>query len=675
MPELIAIPIGMLLTAGLGEVAATGAILGTGLTLTGIVSSVVAVGAAYGAESLLASHSRHAQPTIQMPPGPVSFEAEAVATQPRFYSYGRVRIGGVFCFRESDGVTLGYGLVINCRPIDAWEVFYIDDEIVTLVSGPCTAQTLAGPTYGVTTVDFGPTVYWPDSGLKWTSFVSYVWSSNQAIPYVTGYGPCGFVEPVVATDAGKASIILQNYFPNLWTSAHKNRGLTCIYSTWKNYAITDRMGHYPRLFPVHSTILRGARVYDPRDAAQSFLDPTSGSYSVYNPTWKYSSNPALLIADFLTFPDGFGLTSDRINWSSFAKAANDCDRVVASFGGGVEPFAQAHLTWSADQERRDVLNMLVAACDGQIYEDPNGQINLWIGQWEDPIYTFTGADISSIVAEQLNGVYADSNYVTPSYVEPRTNYTKNTALYVTDDASIAAVGERKTSIDFPAVESFSQAYRLAYRGLRRRNTPMRLQINGGPRLRLADGQRVVGINLPEIGLSGVFRVMEMVEEQSLVSYNLTLQQVTADMFLDVVPPFDPVNQTIPGVAIVASFVPVQPYAPSGAATVTGTTAYIQASITPPPSMTPAPGVPAQEYQDTSSVAHFQARAVDPSTHAPLGGGAFTGWTNFVSQYVAQSPTITGSAGVAQCFEVQSWLVTPTGTPGPISPSSFVTVSF
>lgn len=674
MPELIAIPIGALLTAGLGEVAATGAILGTSLTLTGIASSVIAAGAAFGAELLL-SHPRHAQPTVQLPPGPVSFEAEAVATQARFYSYGRVRLGGVYCFRESDGITLGYGLVMNCRPIDGWEVFYIDDEVVSLNTGPVTAQTLAGPTYGVTTVDFGPTVYWPAAGLKWTSFVSYVWSGGQSVPYVTGSGPCGFVEPVQATDAGKASILLQSFFPNIWTAAHLNRGLTVLYSTWKNFAITDRMGHYPRLFPTHSTILRGARVYDPRDATQSFLDPASGSYSVYNSTWRYSANPALLIADFLTFPDGFGLEASRINWPSFAKAANDCDRVVAAYGGGVEAFAQAHLTWSADQERRDVLATLTAACDGQIYEDNNGQICLWIGQWEDPIYTFTAADISSVVAEQFAGVYADSNYLTPSYVEPRTNYTKNTALFVTDSASIAAVGERKQSIDFAAVESFSQAYRLAYRALKRRNTPMRLQINGGPRLRLADGQRVIGISMPEIGLTGVFRVMEMVEERPLASYNLTLQQVTPDMYADVVPPFDPVNQSISGVQVIASFVPIQPYAPSGAATVTGTTAYVQASITAPSLMTPAPGVPAQEYQDTASTTRFQYRPVDPSTHAPLGGGGWTSWTVFVSQYVGQSPTISGTVGVAQCFELQAWLVTPTGTPGPISPSSFVTVSF
>ena len=655
------------LTAAFGDIVATGAILGTTATLSGIVSSALVLGGLFGAEKLL-SRPRGQQPSFSLPPGPVPFETQGQAITGRFYTYGIDRVGGYYAFRESSGLTLGYGVVLNCRPIDGVEGYFIDDELPAMLSGAVN-QSATNPATGIPyliTVDYGPDVLWPSSGLKWTQFYSYYYNpyTKQQVPFVMGAGPVGFVEFRNATDAGFASTLLTDDFPTLWTSAHLCRGLSMLYSRWQAVAIAGgREAHYPRLFPVHSTVIRGAKVFDPRDGTQTFL--VDGVYSIYNATWKYSANPALIIADFLTFPEAFGLTYDDINWPMFIQAANDCDRFVSGFDDAPEPFARCHLTWAATEERRDVLNRMLAACDGQLYEDNDGKICLWIGQWEEPDDSciFGKADISSLQIETTSGVYAESNYVQITYVEPRTNFSKNTSVTVTDDGSIAEVGERQTTMDLSAVHSFSQAYRLATRALRRQNTPQKITLTGGPRLLLADGQRVVGLDLPDYGISGTFRVMGMTA-QSLANISLTLAMVTEDMFEDVVPPFDPVNGSLPGVVISEGFTPDAPTMASATGSISGTSATITASVVTPT----AAG-------DAQCVAYFRSRPVDVSTHAPLGAGTWTIWSNAIGQFSATSPTITGVSGVTQCFEVQAWLVSTQGVAGPQSASTFVNLAF
>ena len=663
------------------------AVLGT--TVGTMVGTVVALGAAFGAQLALAG-GRHQQPTLKLAPGPISFEPEIQPVSPRFYSYGRVRLGGIFCFRETDGTSLGYGIILNCRPVDGVEAYFVDDELLSLDTGPVLHQAIGpGGIYVVTTVDEGPTVYWPKSpSMKWTAFISYVWTPAGPMPIIIGSGPAGFLEFINATPDGSASVLLRKYFgagsPSdvaagggnpLWTADHKGQDLAIIYSCWKGFEAASRMQVFPRLFPVHSTAFRGSRIFDPRDATCRFLDPATGAYSVYNSTWKWSANPILQIADFLTFPEGFNLPYDALDWDSFAAEASYCDRLVPTFGGGTEPFAQAHLTWSAEQERRDVLAQLLTACDAQIWEDAYGQIRIWCGKWEEPTVEFTAADVSAFTIEFGNGVYADSNYVTPSYVEPRTNFSKNTSLYYEDTASTALVGQRRSTIDLPAVSSFNQAYRLAARGLKRKNTPMRVNATLKVRGLLADGERVVRLNMPEYGIEGVFRVVAM-KAASPALIQMQLHMVTEDMFADEVAPFDPVNGNLSGAAKIVTFTPIQPLAPVLTDTITTgppLTATISAGVTAPNAMPRNPLIPAVEYEDTTSVARFQSRPVNVSTNAPIGGWSV--WTTYVGQYAATSPTISGVAGTHQKFEVQAWFVSPQGVPGPLSPSAFIEIPF
>ncbi|MDR0769929.1 MAG: hypothetical protein LBE75_01825 [Burkholderiales bacterium] len=68
-----------------------------------------------------------------------------------------------------------------------------------------------------------------------------------------------------------------------------------------------------------TAVVRGMRLYDPRDPSQSIADPS---------TWKWSINAALALANFLSNKTyGWGKTLD---WESVQEAADYCDEMVGT---------------------------------------------------------------------------------------------------------------------------------------------------------------------------------------------------------------------------------------------------------------------------------------------------------------------------------------------------------
>jgi len=606
---------------------------------------------AYGAEKLLTSGANKSRPNYQLPPSPVSYQPQAQPLTYRFYSYGKQRLGGNFIFRASpSGTTLLYAHVINCRPIDGIEAYFIDDELLSLSSGPFAS------------ISWSSGVQWPNTGMKYGAYIANVYYKGQWIQISVGSGPYCYLEFKNATEAGAVSEILSYYAPALWDSSHLAKGLAVVYSSYQVVDINSRLARYPNGLPVPSNVARTALVYDPRDETQSFLDPSTGLYSIFNPTWKYTPNGALHLADYITFPDGMGLTYDDVNWDSVKQAASDCERSVPVYGGGTGQFAQCHLTWTTEQEPRDVIGKIEAAIDGEMYENEYGKATIWVSQWIEPTVTLTDADLCAPISwDELNGVMAEKNLVIPSYVEPRAKFVRNSSLVVTDAASIAVTGELRGTADYEAVQDFNQAFRNTTRALRRKNTPLRLTCGGGPRMLLADGQRVVRITSRLLGIDGVFRVISL-GARDLANISGTFHLLTRDMFEDVVPPFDPLNPTLPG-TLAAAYTPQTPNAPTLSSASADGGAQITAQVAAPTSP-----------PDPTARAVFRSRAVDPSTHAPLGSGDWTIWVDYLGQYEAASPLITGVAGTPQAFEVDAWFISINGQPSAFSSSSFITLT-
>jgi hypothetical protein len=77
---------------------------------------------------------------------------------------------------------------------------------------------------------------------------------------------------------------------------------------------------YPNGIPTIKCMVKGKKVYDPRDDSQDMDDPT---------TWKYSSNWSLCVADYLNDKKwGKGIPWSRINVASVIEAANISDETI-----------------------------------------------------------------------------------------------------------------------------------------------------------------------------------------------------------------------------------------------------------------------------------------------------------------------------------------------------------
>lgn len=94
-----------------------------------------------------------------------------------------------------------------------------------------------------------------------------------------------------------------------WTSDHRARGHALV---WARYAYAT--GVYLNQMPNLTAVVRGKKIYDPRDLAT-----------------KFSNNPALCIRDYLLDTTyGLGCEADEIDATTFAAAANLCDEIVNS---------------------------------------------------------------------------------------------------------------------------------------------------------------------------------------------------------------------------------------------------------------------------------------------------------------------------------------------------------
>ena len=79
--------------------------------------------------------------------------------------------------------------------------------------------------------------------------------------------------------------------------------------------------------PQLNFLVKGKKVYDPRDGSQA-VDSSA--------TWTYSDNPALIVADFIRSDFGLSVPSGNIDWTVVSSSANTCDQTVTLADGSTE---------------------------------------------------------------------------------------------------------------------------------------------------------------------------------------------------------------------------------------------------------------------------------------------------------------------------------------------------
>jgi len=414
---------------------------------------------------------------------------------------GRVRKGGTVFFRTSVGPfkqKFVMCLAIAAHEIDAVERIYFNDQPVD-IDGE--GQVLTPPWGRYVRVTERLAVTGADNVLPFTP-VPGSWGGqrlkgggsgdgfdvigNQIAPTVVGnvltipdYDPVEwryeilYQHDVFQTTArvrwklgapGQAADDrLMSLLPGVWTPAHFARDVAYLICEF-DYDETS----YPSGLPNVTALVRGAKIYDPR-----------------NGTTVFTQNPALMVRHTLLHPQfGKRASMTAAEDARIVAAANACETPI-NYSGEVVQMYRAGMVVPFGAPARDVLDDLAQAMGGQ-WAYAAGEMFVRAGVYQAPVLALTDADLA--VVQRSDGGGSTQNPITVSTHRAR-NDKINTVLariwdeaanYVETPISPFRVGNLVTAdgaelvqeVTMPAVFYAGQAYHIAGVMLRDSRDPL-----------------------------------------------------------------------------------------------------------------------------------------------------------------------------------------------------------
>ncbi|MCL6708598.1 phage tail protein [Pseudomonas sp. R2.Fl] len=332
---------------------------------------------------------------------------------------GRVRVGGLNAFGNSDGSTRAR---LTCRlqgPIDAVEEYYIGGrEVIVEPNGDVSSPP------------------WARSGGSWCS-----WRDK------------------IGTGSETAWSQLISLFPTLWTSAHRVRGIAQSLTIWYNPGLSE-----PKYFtlyqggiPVTEEVVRASLIFDPRDGTQVADSPTS---------WKWSDNGILACAHVLRRDPRW--TSAMIDWALIEQEADRADALVAT-KTGTEKRARAWGIFPWESSRLDVLQQVLDSIGAELRITDQGKV--WFQLIDDAHVSeidFTPRDEIEVTWKSGPDAVERPNICRLTYYSPERNYdTAEIDLtgiaWARAQDEVERYGPKYFDLDLPFCPSASQAQRIARR--------------------------------------------------------------------------------------------------------------------------------------------------------------------------------------------------------------------
>jgi hypothetical protein len=332
---------------------------------------------------------------------------------------GRVRVGGLKAFGNTDGSTR-WRLVCRLQgPIDAVEAYFVGGREVTVdpdgdVSSPP----------------------WSRSGSSWMK-----WRDKKGTGSETAWPE------------------LISAFPALWTSAHRVRGIAQSLVTFFNPGLTSSkyLSLYQGGVPDTEELIRASLVYDPRDGS---ANPDNDA------TWSWSENGILCAVHVLRRDPAF--TSDRFDWPLITTQAVKADIYVAT-KTGTEKRARCGAMWAWEGARKDTMEDILASIGAEIRLTADGKI--WFELIDDdPLPEITFEPRDTLELDWISGPEAVErpNICRIKYYSPERNYEladiDMTGIgWARIDAEVTLYGPKYHDVELPFCPSASQAQRIARR--------------------------------------------------------------------------------------------------------------------------------------------------------------------------------------------------------------------
>lgn len=234
-----------------------------------------------------------------------------------------------------------------------------------------------------------------------------------------------------------------------WTEDHRQQGCAYIY-----VRVRWNRDKWPTGIPNFSAVVQGKNdIYDPRDGSTG-----------------YSTNPALCIADFLTW-DRYGFNADyatEINEEALKESAGVCDECVdlansKCANGGGETRYTINGAMSSGTKIAPNLNAMMGSMAGEVIWS-GGQWYILAGYYRTPSVTFDESDLTGGLSV-ITGISRSDlfNAVKGTYIGPENRYIEAGFPAVTNATYVSNDGGEKTweNIELPFTDSPSMAQRIA----------------------------------------------------------------------------------------------------------------------------------------------------------------------------------------------------------------------
>ncbi|WP_174804339.1 phage tail protein [Martelella limonii] len=336
---------------------------------------------------------------------------------------GRVRIGGLKAFGNTDGSTRWREICHLQGPIDGVEEYWLAGKEVVVDSDTGLVQSPP----------------WSKPGGSWATWQTKIGDGTE-----------------IAWPA------LVSAFPGIWTANHRNRGIFQSLLTFYNPGIDDDkfLTLYQGEFDKAEVVVRASPIYDPRDGAQSAENEA---------TWQWSDNGPLYVMHMMRrLPEYFSASLwDMTRMQASANAAD----VLVSTKTGTEKRSRFWGIWEHSGTRGETLNDALESIGGELRKTDQGLYYIALID-DDPAseVDFSSAEDYCIdVTEKLGPDAAERpNKCVVKYYAPEMDYELTQVdmtgiAWANVTAEINKYGPKEFTVDLPFCPSVSQACRIARR--------------------------------------------------------------------------------------------------------------------------------------------------------------------------------------------------------------------
>jgi len=293
------------------------------------------------------------------------------------------------------------------------------------------------------------------------------------------------------------------------TSNHRFRGIAYLY-----IRLEYDVDVYPNGIPNISALIQGKKVLDYRTS-----------------TTAYSSNPALIVYDYLKSSDGMNASTSEIDTTSFTTSANDCEDSITLSDASTQNRYDCHGVVTLDRKPIEIIEDILSSCIGTLtYEQ--GKFVLKVGKGRSSVKTITEDDLAGEISvrakpkrqdlyNQVKGIFADedNNYVATDFP-----VQEDTTYQTADGETIS----REIQLNYTT--NIAMAERIALVLLKQSRQMMTVNMIAKPTLLNLSVGDIVSLTMDKLGFSSKNFIVTTHTLNENLTVNLTLQEYSSTVY-------------------------------------------------------------------------------------------------------------------------------------------------